>query len=138
MKKILIPLLPLAAAVFIQTGCKTETGAFPPENATKYDIENREKFVLMDRGAQRSVTASILQETPLPDGRLQVAANVRNRESRRIQVQVNCEFKDEQGFTIDSTPWQTLILTENGQETVRFAAMNAQAKKYTIRVREAR
>ena len=62
----------------------------------------------------------------------------RNRDSRRIEVQVNCEFKDERGLTIDSTPWQTLVLTENGQETVRFVALNALAKKYTIRVREAR
>jgi len=138
MKKTLIPLLSLVAGLFANTGCHTETGAFPPQNATKYDLENREKFVLMDRGTQRSVTASILQETPLPDGRLQVAANLRNRDSRRIEVQVNCEFKDERGLTIDSTPWQTLVLSENGQETVRFAALNALAKKYTIRVREAR
>jgi Protein of unknown function (DUF1425) len=138
MKKILIPLLSLVAALFTNTGCQTETGAFPPQNATKYDLENREKFVLMDRGTQRSITASILQETPLPDGRLQVAANVRNRVSRRIEVQVNCEFKDERGLIIDSTPWQTLVLSENGQETVQFAALNALAKKYTIRLREAR
>ena len=31
-----------------------------------------------------------------------------------------------------------MTITENGQETVRFAAMNNQAKKYTIRIREAR
>ena len=92
----------------------------------------------MDSGAQRSVTASAIQERTLPDGRMEVAANVRNRLNRRIEVQVNCEFKDLQGFAVDSTPWQTLILTENAQETVRFAALNSQAKKYTIRVREAR
>jgi uncharacterized protein YcfL len=139
MKTMLIPCVALAATALLNSGCQTpETGAYPPQNATKFDLENREKFVLMDPGAQHSVTCSSLQEKTLPDGRLEVAANVRNRENRRIQVQINCEFKDEQGFTIDSTPWQTLILTENGQETVRFAAMNAQARKYTVRVREAR
>ena len=30
------------------------------------------------------------------------------------------------------------ILTENGQETVRFASMNSQASRYTIRIRQAR
>ena len=104
----------------------------------KYDLENQANFVLMDAGTQHSVTTSGIQVTPLPDGRMLVAANVRNRENRRIQVQVNCEFKDAQGFTIDSTPWKTQILTENGQETVSFESANAQAKKYTIRVREAR
>jgi uncharacterized protein YcfL len=137
MKRILIPLLALGAAAFFN-GCQSETGVFPPQNATKFDLENSAKFVLMDAGAQRSITSDGIQQTPLPDGRMALAANIRNRENRRIQVQVNCEFKDDQGFTIDPTPWQTLILTENGQETVRFESANAQAKKYTIRVREAR
>jgi hypothetical protein len=92
----------------------------------------------MDAAVQRSITSTGIQQKLLPDGRIGLAANIRNLEGRRIQVQINCEFKDEQGFTIDSTPWQTLILTENAQETVPFESANAQAKKYTIRVREAR
>lgn|SRR5687767_1272523 len=139
MKKLITPLLALGTAALLGAGCATGgEGVYTPESTTQYDYENREKFVLMDSGAQRSVTASTLQENRLPDGRLDVAANVRNRENRRIQVQVNCEFKDAQGFTLDSTPWQTLILTENGQETIRFASMNNHAQRYTIRIRQAR
>jgi len=66
-------------------------------------------------------------------------ANIKNRENRRIQVQVNCVFKDDQGMaTGDETPFQTLILAENSTEAVSFAAMNPQDRKYTIRVRQAR
>ena len=138
MKRILLPLLVGAAAV-IFTGCESQpTGALAPINAAHTDLENHTNFVLMDPGAQHSVTSPGIQEKTLPDGRLAVAANIRNLENRRIEVQVNCEFKDEQGFTVDSTPWKTLILTENGQETVPFEAANSQAKKYTIRVRQAR
>jgi hypothetical protein len=128
----------LLAALAGLTACQTETGALPAQNATRFDTENRSNFVLMDRGAQRSVTCSGIQQTVLPDGRTEVAANVRNREARRIEVQINCEFKDEQGYVVDSVPWQTLILTENGQETVRFSSMNSQARKYTVRVRQSR
>lgn len=138
MKKNLLLVSTLLLSGVLLTGCRTETGALEPVNTTKYDTENRNAFVLMDKGAQRSVTASGIQSRTLPDGRLEAAANVRNRENRRLQVQVNCEFKDVDGFTVDSTPWQTLILTENGQETVRFTSMNNQAKKFTIRIREAR
>jgi Protein of unknown function (DUF1425) len=92
---------------------------------------------LMDAMVQRSIAAPGIQRTRLPDGRLELAANLRNREGRRIQVQTQCEFKDAQGFTIDSTPWNTLILTENSQETVRFTSMNDKAQRYTIRVRQA-
>jgi hypothetical protein len=116
-----------------------EGGAFEPKNTDKYDLENEAKFVTMDRRVQRSVTCSGLQEKVLDDGRLEVAANLRNRLNRRIQVQVQCVFKDAAGFgTGDETPWQDLILTETAQETVRFTAFNTQAKGYTIRVREAR
>lgn len=138
MKKCLALSVLLALLGLAGSGCKTETGALLPQKTTEFAQETTAPFVLMDEGAQRSVTCSAIQQTNLSDGRLQVAAIVRNRENRRLQVQVNCEFKDLEGFTVDSVPWQTLILTENGQETVRFSSMNSFAKTYTIRVREAR
>ena len=126
-----------SAAATIVTG--HPGGAYETVNATQYDLENRELFVLLDKGTERSVTCSRLELRPLADGRIEVLANVRNRQERRIQVEINCVFKDERGFsTGDETPFQTLILTENAQETVRFVSANAAAKKYTVRVRQAR
>jgi uncharacterized protein YcfL len=137
MKKCLLPVLTAALGSVLLTGCQTG-GAYPAKNATKYDLENKEPFVLLDRMVQRSVTCSGIQQRTNEDGRLEIVANIRNRESRRIQVQVNCVFKDEQGFpTGDETPFQTLILTENAQEGVRFVSINNQARKYTVRVRQA-
>jgi uncharacterized protein YcfL len=128
-----------AAALALLAGCATQTGPFAPLDTTKFTLENTDRFVLLDQPAQNSVTCTGLQEIPLADGRLEVVANVKNRENRRIQVQINCVFKDAQGFsTGDETPWQTLILSEFATEAVRFTAMNAQAKKYTVRVRQAR
>lgn len=130
--------LALALIVLVpSTGCRTG-GAYLPKNATKYDYENQENVVLMDKYVRRSVTCSGLQERHGPDGRLEVSANMRNRESRRIEVQAQCVFKDSQGFsTGDETPWRTLILTENGQETVQFISLNDKAQRYTIRIRQA-
>ena len=120
------------------TGCRTE-GAFKPINTAKYDYENHEPFVLMDRSVQRSVTVAGIQETVKEDGRLEVLANVRNRVNRRIQVQISCVFKNANGFaTGDETPWNTLILTEAEQQSVSFTSTNPKAQKYTIRVRQAR
>jgi uncharacterized protein YcfL len=128
-----------AAALALLGGCATEPGPFAPQDTTKYTLENTDKFVLLDKPAQNSVTCTGLQERVLADGRLEVVANVKNRENRRIQVQANCVFKDEQGFsTGDETPFQTLILAENSTEAVHFTAMNTLAKRYTIRVRQAR
>ncbi len=139
MKTLFSSTLAFAALAAFLSGCANpETGAYRPQNTTKFNTEDREKFVLLDAGTQQSVTPTGIQETVLPDGRLQVVAKVRNRENRRIQVQINCEFKDAQGFPIDSTPFQTLILTENATEGVPFTSMNAKAKDYTFRVRQAR
>src|SRR5258708_39466820 len=127
------------AALALSTGCVETPGPFAPLDTTKFTLENTDKFVLLDQPAQYSVTCTGLQERTLGDGRLAVVANVKNRESRRIQVQINCVFKDAQGVsTGDATPFQTLILSENSTEAVRFTAMNPSAKKYTIRVRQAR
>jgi hypothetical protein len=125
------------AATLLSAGCAT-SGARAPVAGVEDGFESTAKFALMDSRAQTSVTCTGLQEGKTEDGRLQVAANLRNRENRRIEVQVQCLFKDPQGFALDETPWQTLILTENGQETVRFAAMNTKATDYEVRVRGAR
>ena len=114
-------------------------GAYPPRNVNKYDLENSVKFVLLDKGVERSVTCPNIEERVNDDGRMEVTANVRNRLNRRIEVQINCVFKNEKGFpTNDEAPFRTLFLDENAQEGVRFVSMNNQARTYTIRVREAR
>ena len=126
----------VAGSVFL-AGCAHE-GASLPVNTTKFDVENTSQYALMGPRVQRSITFSGTQQRLLDDGRLQVITNVRNRENRRIEVQVSCVFKDEQNFsTGDETPWQTLILTENSTEAVNFTSMNSRAKNFTIRVREA-
>ncbi len=132
-------LLVAVVAAGLLAGCQTEPGPFLPQDTTKYTIENTEKFILMDRPTQVSVTCTGLQERTTSDGRLEVVANVKNRENRRIQVQVRCVFKDDAGVsTGDESPWQTLILGENATEAVRFAAANNLGHKYTIAVRQAR
>ncbi len=139
MNKPLVLSLAGAAALALFSGCQTEPGPYLPQETTKYTLESTERFVVMDQRVQHSVTCTGLQEGMTADGRLEVAANIKNRENRRIQVQVSCAFKNDQGFTTgDESPWQTLILGENATETVRFTAMNNQAQRYTVRVRQAR
>jgi uncharacterized protein YcfL len=135
--RIVLPVLALVLALC--AGCVSETGPFAPQDTTKFTLENTDRFVLLDQPAQYSVTCTGLQERILGDGRLEVVANVKNRENRRIEVQINCVFKDDQGFsTGDETPFQTLILAEYATEAVRFTAANTAAKRYTVRVRQAR
>lgn len=124
----------LGAALW--AGC--QSGPYLPRSGPSDYLENEQKVVLLDKRVQYSVTVTGLEEQTLSDGRLRVVANVKNKESRRIEVQIDCVFKDEHGFsTGDETPFETLILSENAQQSVQFTSMNDKAKRYTIRIREA-
>jgi hypothetical protein len=125
----------LLAAGAVLNGCTF--GARTPVNTAKYDLENHEPFVLLGRQVQRSVTCSGIQKRTQSDGRLEITANVRNREERRLQVQINCEFKDANGRVVDAGPFRSLILSPLAQEAVEFVALDTAAKTFTIRVREA-
>lgn len=134
--KSILPCFAALALLTLATGCRS-TGPYTPTPTA--DVEGREPVVLMDQMVQTSVTSQGVHYRQLPDGRLEAIAIIQSRDPRRIQVQIQCVFKDANGITIDDeTPWQTLILTENGQEQVSFKSMNNQAKKATIRVRQAR
>lgn len=139
MKMKLIALLPVAAALVV-AGCSTyDKGPYIPEQSKTPAYENTERFVLLDPGVKYSITCTGINERTLDDGRLEVTAQIRNRENRRLEVQANCVFKDGNMIaTGDETPFQTVILTENATESVKFTSANGAAKKYTIRVRQAR
>ena len=136
--KQLLSLAVMAAGLGFLAGCASAPGPSLPQESTKYTVENTEQFVRLDRPTQESIACTGLQERLLPDGRIEVVANVKNRESHPLQIQVNCVFKDAQGFsTGDETPFQTITLAGKSTEAVRFTAANSRAKKYTLRVRAA-
>ena len=126
------------AAAFL-SGCRTTSPETGPLDTTKYTIESTDKFVPLDEAMQTAVSCTGLQERILPDGRLEVVANIRNRVTRRLKIQANCVFKDEHGFsTGDETPFRTLNLDQNMTEAVTFTSASKVARRYTIRVRETR
>src|SRR5947207_13520268 len=67
-------------------------GAYEPGNVNKYDLENSAKFVLLDKGVERSVTCANIMERVTDDGRLEVTGNVRNRRNCGIEVRMTCAF----------------------------------------------
>jgi len=118
-------------------GCATDPAPEDQLDTTKYTIESTGKFVLLDQAAQVCVKCTGLQERILPDGRLEVVANVKNLEKRSLEVRVDCVFKDEQGFATEKeTPFRKIKLAEGATEAVRFTSGDNQARKYTIRVHD--
>lgn len=125
-----------AILVVLSSGCAH--GPYDPLNTSKPNLEDKAKFVVLDKDMQHAVTCTGLQEGRTADGRLKIAAQLRNRENKRIEVQADCVFKDAQGFSLDEQLYRTVILDENATETLSFEALNTNAVKYTVRVRSAR
>lgn len=139
MKTKLIPALAFSAVLLAGCSSTYDKGPYLPQQSKTPAYENTEKLVLLDPGVRYSITCTGIHERTLTDGRLEITAQLRNRENRRLEVQANCVFKDAAGVsTGDETPFQTVILTENATEQVKFTSMNNLAGKYTIRVRQAR
>jgi uncharacterized protein YcfL len=122
MKKILVSLGLLAV---VAAGCKS---------APKYDVS------VLSPTLEGVVVCEDVRTHHTADGRMEVAAYIQNLQPHRIVVQVNCVFKDEQGFPTEGeeTPFRTVILTENAREPVLYTSLNDKAKFCTIRVRTPR
>lgn len=139
MKKTIAQILPIAAVLFF-VGCSStyDKGPYLPQPSKTPAYENTEALIMLDPGVQYSVTMATYAQRTLEDGRLEVVVGLRNRENRRLEVQADCVFKDAAGVATDEAPFQTVILTENATEQVKFISLNALAKKFTVRVRQAR
>lgn len=134
-KPLLVLATALAGCAFF-AGCASEPGAQAPLDSTKYTLESTENFELLGAATANAVACTGLQPRVLPDGRLEVVVNVKNRLPDHLKVQLNCVFKDEQGFTTgDETPLETVKLTGHATEAVTFTARDAKAKKFTVRAR---
>jgi len=140
MKTNIAPILALATALTV-AGCKSppphDKGPYMPQPTKAPDLESVQPLVLLDGRVAYSVTGNVNTARTLEDGRLEVIVSLRNRETRRLEVQANCVFKDVGGAVTEETPFQTVILAENATEQVRFVSLNDKAKKFTVRVRQA-
>lgn len=132
-------LLAGSLAVLAFAGCTN-----PPEPAiaaqsTKYTLENTDRFVVLNHMGASPVTCTGLMDHMVADGRMEVVANLKNRENRAVTLQAGCVFRDASGENeLEETAWQNVSIPADTTEAVRFTASSPDAKSYTIRVRNIR
>ncbi|HVU25497.1 MAG TPA: hypothetical protein VHE13_15320 [Opitutus sp.] len=129
--------LAILAGGCLLAGCAA--GPKPPlASARNHAAADPATFVQLEP-AVADVDCTGRYERVLPDGRLEVVANVTNRGERPLRVQASCVFRDVDSFSVgDDTPFQTFALAAGATESVRFTSRGMQARRYTIRVRTAR
>jgi hypothetical protein len=125
-------------AACLLSGCVAviTTGNGGPQDTTKFTMGNTDRFLALDAVTEAAISCTGLQERSLPDGRLEVVANLRNSGAGTANVHVQCVFLDDQSLPVlAEAPWQGLSISNGTTEVVRFTAPSAEAKKYSIRVR---
>jgi hypothetical protein len=125
-------------ACALLAGCVAviNSGDGGPQDTTKFTVENTDRFLALDAATEAAISCTGLQERSLPDGRLEVVANLRNSGAGAVRVHVQCVFLDDQSLPLRAeSPWQGLSISNGTTEVVRFTAPSADAKKYSIRVR---
>jgi uncharacterized protein YcfL len=126
----------LAAAVLVlMAGCAAKRGPYVPYSHPPA-VENQETVVLLSEDLVTRVGLEGELVRRLPDGRLEVTANVRNLTKYPLHVQAQTVFKDQDWFsTGDQSAWYDLLLNENETKSYNSVSMNDKAENYTIRIR---
>ena len=128
--------LGFGAALLALGGCSTSPVSGDAGEATRYTVNNTETFQLLDKTVQATVACTGLIESVGADGRLEVAVNVKNRDTRAQVIQVGCLFKRvPTALTGLEAPWQTVKLDAGSTETVRFKSPADDARSYAVCVR---
>lgn len=119
-------------------GCLCRGTAKAPVDSTKFTVGNTERFSALDARTDAEVSCTGLQEHTLPDGRLEVVANLRNLTASAVTLQIGCDFLDDQGESTGPLAWKALVVPADATAIVRFEAPNAAVRRYAIKARDAR
>ena len=125
----------LVVAAALLSGCRRGPYQASTYPAGTTSLEHTEKVTYADNiaGKVRLVDSRAIV---LPDGRLEVYAELENRTGKNLVVQVQAQFKDAMGALFrDETNWKTIVMPPHSSTDYRMASMNDQAKDYIIRVK---
>ena len=119
-------------------GCQMGMLSSTPLTTTKFTLEQTEKLVLQDPWVQRTISSTGIQHSILPDGKMQVVVNIKNRESGLNRVELSVAFRNADGLVdLEQTPWQTLEREGRVTQAVRFVSAGTSARNFAVRVRQA-
>jgi hypothetical protein len=125
--------------VMIGLGCSTVTAPLPETTVKDFVNAHAEKFAALDEATQIAIQCTRLRERRLPDGRLEVAANLQNHATIPLTLKVSCVFKDAAGVAVgDEAPFQTITVAAGAIETLRFTAATPAGNVFTVRVKRSR
>lgn len=132
----LLSLLILLALLLAAAGC----GTIPPlgtgTNTYTGDAAGKREEIVGDRDlAAKFVLLDIKRESR--DGRLRVQFDLKNTTSGDLAIEWAVQWKDGNGFNIESNPhWTPAIVTGGGLHSVQLVAPTPQAAVFQLQFRK--
>ncbi|MCF7975771.1 MAG: DUF1425 domain-containing protein [Phycisphaerae bacterium] len=123
--------LAIAACVF--AGC--QEAPYAPKQVA--DVEAKFPVLIMDKACQKAVAISKQRADWTADRRLIAEAVMVNKQKAPYRVQVQTTFKDADGFEVQSTNWELILLPASGFYSYKATAMNTKAENFNVRIRTA-
>ena len=129
-------IIAVAAAVMIVAGCASGPYVASGYKPGTTSIEHTDKIVYVDSGLRGKVRVVDLSSIVKEDGRLNVYAELENRKSKNLVIQVQTQFRDAMGrLSKDSTNWRTIVMPPHSSTSYESTSMNDKAKDFIIRVK---
>jgi len=112
-------------------------GCGGPFRAEQIDekILKTERIVFLDRKVDNYLTAKELPPRRLEGGELDIRVVVWNEESTDLRCDVMVQFFDEDGATVDETPWEPYIFAARTEKTIRKNSLDPAVEDYRVSIR---
>ncbi|MSR63003.1 MAG: DUF1425 domain-containing protein [Planctomycetes bacterium] len=126
----------LAALAACLAGCASQPPRGTATNTYSADQAGKRDEFLGDRDlAAKFVLVGIKTETR--DGRLRVQFDLKNTTSADLAVEWAIDWKDRNGFRIDTNPhWQPTMVTGQGFQSIQATAPTPEAAVFQLQLRK--
>ncbi len=115
------------------SGCKSA-----PYAAKKVaDVEAKLPVLIMDKTCNKTIAISKHRTDWTEDSRLITEVVLVNKKKVPYRVQVQTTFKDADGFEVQTTNWELILLPPSGFYSYKATALNTKSEKSNVRIRTA-
>jgi len=127
-----VRLLFISVAALICSSC----GSTLPKSI-QHDVDSKKVTYIGSTAILISITK--LHSAKTAEGKLQVKLNIANKTfapRRNIWVEVMVMFKDSGGFVLNSTEWQSLMVSKDSELAYSVVSPDAHADDFSISIRK--
>ncbi len=99
-------------------------------------LQEKERIILIDHAARRRLRLVKHDAERLPNGQLKVRMEIENKRKKTFHADIQFIFRDENGFEIEKTNWQPVLLHGRRVELVEQNSITPNAADYRILIRK--